>query len=89
MSNADPDSQSPEPQSTDTGADSLGPETEPTKIPESFRDDSESFAETMISSNEDEEDRFSPSEDTFSAVQDLGLRLQTVPDHNVIGRMAH
>ncbi len=48
-------------------------------------------AVTRIFSGEEveEENRFSPSDDTFTAVQDLGLRLQTVPGHNVIGRMAH
>jgi serine/threonine protein kinase len=44
---------------------------------------------TRICSGEEERHRFSPSDDTFTAIQDLGLRLQTVPGHNVIGRMAH
>ncbi|MFO0999186.1 MAG: protein kinase [Planctomycetaceae bacterium] len=46
-------------------------------------------AVTRICSDEEEAQRFSPSDDTFTAIQDLGLRLQAVPDHNVIGRVAH
>lgn len=46
-------------------------------------------AVTRICAGEEEAARFSPSDDTFTAIQDLGLRLQTVPGHNVIGRMAH
>lgn len=32
---------------------------------------------------------FSPSEDTFSAIRDLGLTLQPAPEVHIIGRVAH
>ncbi len=55
----------------------------------SFPDEPDEQAVTRICSGEEEAHHFSPSDDTFTAIQDLGLRLQTVPGHNVIGRMAH
>ena len=53
------------------------------------QDGRDPLAVTKIDPVGGEEHRFSPSEDTFSAIQDLGLRLQPAPDHHVIGRMAH
>lgn len=91
MSNVDPDSQSSELQPTQivNGSGAGRPETEPTEVPSPLSCDGDLNADTRISPDADEEHRFSPSDDTFSAIQDLGLRLQAVPDHRVIGRMAH
>lgn len=45
--------------------------------------------ETKVEPVDDPEPGFSPSADTFSAIKDLGLRLQPAPSHDVIGRVAH
>lgn len=42
-----------------------------------------------IADSRDKQASFSPSEDTVSAIDDLGLHLVAVADKNVIGQMAH
>jgi len=44
---------------------------------------------TRIAESPQDAHRFSPSDDTLSAVDDLGLRLMPATDKSVIGRMAH
>lgn len=71
----------------------VGPEKNPGPAPTTEEGEPDPHAETRISpvnaQIEIEEHRFSPGDDTFSAVEDLGLRLQSVADENVIGRMDH
>ncbi len=88
MSQPDPKSLPPEDQAT-----ILSPCTDPdlSELASSLsaQEGRDPLSVTEIEPVEGEEHRFSPSADTFSAIQDLGLRLQPAPDHNVIGRMAH
>ncbi|MBC7967454.1 MAG: serine/threonine protein kinase [Fuerstia sp.] len=88
MSQPDPKSPPPEDQATTLNA-STDPELSELALSVSAHDGRDPLAVTKIEPAESEEHRFSPSEDTFSAIKDLGLRLQPAPDHNVIGRMAH
>ncbi|MEJ7593524.1 MAG: serine/threonine-protein kinase [Planctomycetaceae bacterium] len=88
MSQPDPNSPPPEEQPTTLNDGTVPDPSEPV-LHISDKDVDDPQAETKIVSVENEEHRFSPSADTFSAIKDLGLRLQPAPDHNVIGRMAH
>lgn len=88
MSQPDPKSPPPEDQATTLNA-FTDPELFEVALSVSAQDGRDPLAVTKIEPVEGEEHRFSPSEDTFSAIKDLGLRLQPAPDHNVIGRMAH
>ena len=88
MSQPDPNSPSPEEQPT-TLNDGTEPDPSEPVLHLSEQDGDDPQAATKIVSANGEEHRFSPSADTFSAIKDLGLRLQPAPDQNVIGRMAH
>ena len=88
MTQPDPNSLPPEEQPTRLNDGTVPERSEPV-LHLSDQDGDDPQAATKIVSAENEEHRFSPSAETFSAIKDLGLRLQPAPDHNVIGRMAH
>ena len=88
MSQPDPKSLPPEEQAT-TLNDGIDPDLSELPLSISAQDGRDPLAVTKIEPGEGEAHRFSPSADTFSAIKDLGLRLQPTPDQNVIGRMAH
>lgn len=88
MSKPDPNSLPPEEQAT-TLSDGKNLDPSDPMLSVSMQDGRDPLAVTKIEPAEGEEHRFSPSEDTFSAIKDLGLKLQPAPDHDVIGRMAH
>jgi len=88
MSQPDPNSPPPEEDPTILN-DGTEPDPSEPVLHISDQDGDDPQAATKIVSAENEEHRFSPSADTFSAIKDLGLRLQPAPDHSVIGRMAH
>lgn len=85
-----PDESDPTPTARDRDTQSVAEEGDGQDTTRIATPDNLAAASSKASSEETVSvERFLPSDDTMSAVKDLGIRLQAVPDQKILGRVAH